>query len=269
MVPYTEWAHHSNRGFACIYFLVGVGATVDCDFLGSCSVSHFSVWTSMLEGFVYNNLMPAAGDQVSAYLHDFADQAHSLPMLGLTALLVSVLFLLSTIEDAFNEIWRVRKGRGLGRRLAVCLTMIGVGPVVTVIVFWAAYHLLYFPQGQAIPAASYVYGQLFRWFSVLIEFGGFVVLYRVLPNCSIPYRPAVIGALISTVLLEVIKRDFAWYVSDFELYQVIYGALWTIPVFFVWVLFFLYVTLFGACVTAQLSVGQQAEEAGVDKPNGQ
>ena len=83
-----------------------------------------------------------------------------------------------------------------------------------------------------------------------------------------PYRLVIIGALISTVLLEVIKRAFAWYVSSFELYQVIYGALWTIPVFFVWVLFFWYVTLFGACVTAQLSVGEQAEEAGVDQPNG-
>ena len=228
----------------------------------------FSDWTSVLEGFVYSNLMPAAGDQVSAYLYDFADQAHSLPTLGLTGLLVSVLFLLSTIEDAFNDIWRVRKGRSLGRRLAVYLTMIGVGPVIAVIVFWAAYHLLYLPQGQAIPAASYAYGQLFTGFSGLIEFGGFAVLYRVLPNCSIPYRPVIIGALISTVLLEVMKRVFAWYVSSFELYQVIYGALWTIPVFFIWVLFFWYVTLFGACVTAQLSVGKQAEEAGVDKPNG-
>ena len=33
----------------------------------------FSDWTSVLEGFVYSNLMPAAGDQVSAYLYDFAD----------------------------------------------------------------------------------------------------------------------------------------------------------------------------------------------------
>ena len=55
---------------------------------------------------------------------------------------MSVLFLLSTIEDAFNDIWRVRKGRSLARRLAVYLTMIGVGPVIAVIVFWAAYHNL-------------------------------------------------------------------------------------------------------------------------------
>jgi membrane protein len=40
--------------------------------------------------------------------------------------------------------------------------------------------------------------------------------------------------------------------TNFYAYQIIYGALWVIPVFFVWVFISWFVVLIGACITAEM-----------------
>ena len=71
----------------------------------------FVEWRDEIETLLYSNLAPATGDAVQTYLREFAGQAGSLTGLGLAGLLVTALLLLYTIEDAFNQIWSVSKGR--------------------------------------------------------------------------------------------------------------------------------------------------------------
>ena len=92
----------------------------------------FVEWRDEIETFLYSNLAPATGDAVQTYLRDFAGQSGSLTGLGLAGLLVTALLLLSTIEDAFNQIWTVRKGRTLSQRLLLYWAMLPLGPVLMV-----------------------------------------------------------------------------------------------------------------------------------------
>ena len=70
----------------------------------------FFEWRDEIETFLYSNLVPATGDAVKTYLQEFAGQAGTLTGLGLAALLLTALLLLSTIEDAFNDIWNISEG---------------------------------------------------------------------------------------------------------------------------------------------------------------
>ena len=77
-------------------------------------------------------------------------------------------------------------------------------------------------------------------------------LYLIIPSREVRFRFALVGALIAVALFELAKYGFVFFIGNFDTYQVIYGALWTIPVFLVWIYLSWLVTLLGACVSAEL-----------------
>ena len=64
-----------------------------------------------------------------------------------------------------------------------------------------------------------------------------------------------VSLIISVINIIIVTASlilFVVFIGNFDTYQVIYGALWTIPVFLVWIYLSWLVTLLGACVSAEL-----------------
>lgn len=70
--------------------------------------------------------------------------------------------------------------------------------------------------------------------------------YKLLPSPRPPLAFAIIGALVATLLLEIARRLFGYYISNVAVYDVVYGSIGSVIAF----LFFIYiaaaVVLFGA-----------------------
>ncbi len=86
----------------------------------------------------------------------------------------------------------------------------------------------------------------------LLETLAFTLIYALIPNCSVRWREATLGAVIAAGLVELLKICFALYVSYFSTYRVVYGALAAIPIFLLWMYVVCSVVLFGAVVAASL-----------------
>ena len=216
----------------------------------------FEEWSQELERFVYSNLVPAAGELVQSHLQEFVGQTGRLTAFGLLFLVVSALLLLFTIEETLNKIWRVEHSRSLLHRI---------------LSYWAVLTLAPLLMGASLSMTSYLVAQAFdgdgavalarNWFlgilPFLFEVLAFVLLYMAVPNKPIRLLHACAGGATAALLFELTKQAFTWYITNFHSYEVIYGALSSIPIFLLWVYLSWLVVLVGAEVTAVLVEEQQ------------
>src|SRR5207248_4152311 len=78
----------------------------------------------------------SARDRVVTYITQFIENAQSktLGITGILGFVVVAVMLLSTIEDTFNDIWGVTRGRSWFRRFVQYWTTISLGPLTLALV---------------------------------------------------------------------------------------------------------------------------------------
>ncbi len=205
-----------------------------------------------LEDFIYKFLVPAAGDEVRAYLNQFTGQVGSLTALGLFFFFLTALLLLSNIETSFNDIWRVKRGRNMTSRLTVYWALVTLGPIMMGASLTISGYLLALAAGSVDGYSQQVTSVGVVMLPFLLEMFAFMLLYLIMPNVRVSLVHALVGALVAVCLFEITKMGFRFYIANFANYKAVYGALSTLPVFLIWVYLSWVVALFGAEVVAVL-----------------
>ena len=204
-----------------------------------------------VEEFVFNNFVPALGEVVQEQILSFVDNATRMTPFGLMVLLIVAVLLLSSIDHTLNQIWRVKKNRGLIVSYFIYLVVLISSPVLLGTSLAATSYLVSL-SGIEEGADLYVIKILLTSLHFLGSFLFFLLLYIVVPHTKVHFWSAVSGALIATLLFEISKSAFALYFIHFPVYQAIYGALAVIPLLFVWVFISWVVVLVGAQIAASL-----------------
>ncbi|PSJ45186.1 virulence factor BrkB family protein [Zobellella endophytica] len=204
-----------------------------------------------IQHFVFTNFVPAAGDVVQQHIQGFVDNASRMTAVGVAALAVTAMLLISAIDQNFNHIWRVSQKRRWSVAFSTYWMILTLGPILA---------------GASLAMSSYVTSmRIFQgdsFFGVgalllsllpfILSTLMFVVFYMVVPNTRVRFSHAICGALVAALLFELAKRGFAFYITQFPSYEAIYGALATVPILFVWVYLSWLVALLGAELTASL-----------------
>jgi membrane protein len=74
----------------------------------------------------------------------------------------------------------------------------------------------------------------------------FTAIYVIIPRVKVPWRNAFIGGLFVTVMWELAKYFFTWYVKNIIQFGAIYGSLTTFILFLLWVFYASCIFLLGA-----------------------
>ena len=204
-----------------------------------------------VEEFVFSNFVPALGDAVQEQILSFVDNATRMTPFGLLVLLIVAVLLLSSIDHTLNQIWHVKKNRGLIVSYSIYLVVLISSPVLLGTSLAATSYLVSL-SGIEEGAVSSVIKLLLASLPLLGSFLFFLLLYIIVPHTKVHFWSAVSGALIATLLFEISKSAFALYFINFPVYQVIYGALAVIPLLFIWVFISWVVVLVGAQIAASL-----------------
>ncbi|MCW8891486.1 MAG: virulence factor BrkB family protein [Sedimenticola sp.] len=199
-----------------------------------------------LQDFIFNNFMPASGRVVQEYLNQFSKKAAGMTGPGLIFLIVVALLMMANIERAFNTIWRVEKKRRPLNRFMVYWAILTLGPLLIGLSVAVTSYLVTIPLFSDAASQLEVGSRLFQFMPLIASAVAFSLLYLVVPNQRVPVWHAVVGGVLASLLFELAKRGFAYYITNFPTYETIYGALAVIPLFLVWVYLSWVITLMGA-----------------------
>lgn len=216
----------------------------------------FADMATRFNQFLTHIIVPAAGaDSVGDYLYDFRDKASGLTAVGISFMIITSLMLIQTIEHAFNQIWQARDQRPLWIRILIYWALLTLGPVVLGMSL-SFINLLSNPANMAnqIP----FYSTLFKIITNLALFTILLfLLYKLVPFCFVRWQHALLGAFITAVGLDLLRRGFAIFVTYFGNYQKVYGAFAAIPVFLIWLNLLWLLLLAGAVLTSSLPYWHQ------------
>ncbi len=188
-----------------------------------------------VQHFIYSNLLPRSGVAVEQYLNRFTESSSNLTVVGILILFVTAILMLSSIEDAFNHIWRVNKARGGIVGFMRYWTIISLGPILLGSAF--AISSTVASMNFLNDIAGYeINGSFWLWLiSFALTWLGFSLLYWTIPNRSVPLRSAFISGMFSALVFEGLRQVFGLVMSNFTSYQLIYGAFAAVPVFLLWI----------------------------------
>ncbi|CAM4062298.1 YihY family inner membrane protein [Bordetella tumulicola] len=205
-----------------------------------------------LENFLTTSLMPpAVSDNIMNYLNQFARQATRLTAIGGGFLVVTSILLLMTIDKTFNDIWHVTRQRPLPQRALVYWAVVTLGPVVAGASLWATSFLARESMGLVRDVPE-IMSLAISFLPLVLTGLGFAALFVVVPNRHVYWRDAMVGGFGTAIVLELMKAAFAYYLTTFPTYTVIYGAFATLPIFLLWIYLSWLAVLFGATVAASV-----------------
>ncbi|WP_242444485.1 YihY family inner membrane protein [Advenella sp. S44] len=223
----------------------------------------FTDFKVSLEEFLTHNLMPeTVSETIMSYLNMFAQQASKLTAIGVGFLIVTSIMLMMTIDEVLNDIWNVTRRRPIGQRILVYWAILSLGPIFLGASLWTSSYIAQEQLGL-VTQFSVIKSVLFTLVPVIVSGLIFALLYYLVPNRKVAWKDAMIGGYTTAILLEIMKAAFAYYITQFPSYTLIYGAFATIPIFLLWIYLSWLVVLFGATVAAlapQIRSGQMHDK---------
>lgn len=207
---------------------------------------------SELESFISQSMVPNAGQSVHIYLQQFVNATGQLTAVGVIGLGVTAILMLTTIETAFNAIYRVAQPRPIVSSVLIYWAVITLGPMLlgaslSISGSFAAYRDAI--AGATPKSVSFLVRAMT---SVVFSWLFFTVLFQMIPNRPVSWKDAMIGGAVSAVLFVALRNGFSQFLINSDTYRTLYGALAVIPLFLVSMYLSWAVVLFGGVMTAAL-----------------
>ncbi len=172
-----------------------------------------------------------------------------LGVLGFALLFYIVLSLLQKVEEAFNQIWRVQRGRPLATRFTDYLSVLLVGPVLVFAALAMSAAMLNSDLAQQVAAVE-PFGTLYYLLGLLMPYllltAAFALAYLFIPNTRVHWTAALFGAVVAAILWRATGWAFATFVVTTSQYSAVYSGFGILFLFMIWLYLSWLIVLLGA-----------------------
>ncbi|MDP9238470.1 MAG: YihY/virulence factor BrkB family protein [Chloroflexota bacterium] len=184
-------------------------------------------------------------------------------VVGLLATLWTSSAVFASIRKSLNRVWGISEHRPFAQQKLVDLLQVGVlaTMLLTSIVLTGVLRTIRSLNPVSAGPLAYrspVWEIPPLLLPAVISFATFLLLYRIIPAARPRWRDVIPGALVATLLFEALKNSFAFYVANFNNFDVVYGSLAGLLLF----LFFTYLSANILLIGAEISRTLQRYHAG-------
>jgi len=174
--------------------------------------------------------------------------------IGVAFLFWTIISVLSSIENSFNDIWGVIKPRSFGRKFGDYLSTMLVCPILLVIsgsmtLFVSSQIKLVtekIPLLQDLGPAFWLMLKLLPYLTIWVTF---TFIFVFMPNTKVRFKSALIGGIVAGTSFQIVQ----WIYINFQIgvaqYGAIYGSFAALPLFLLWLQTSWRIVLFGAEVS--------------------
>ena len=206
----------------------------------------FSSMFEQVREQLLTQLLPTSREQVEVYLLQTTQNIKSFSYLSMGFILLSAIWLSLGIERAFNHIWHVQTPRKLSLRIPAHITLWVATPMLIAASISLSTWLASLPYLHDISKQASLFSKLLPF---LISSTALFLLYFSVPNTSVSLKYAGIAGLCAGLLFELSKGLFTFYITQYAMYEKLYGALATLPIFMLWILISWVIVLWGASLS--------------------
>jgi len=198
-----------------------------------------------VEFVLLNYLKEATGSSVSQYVKSTlgAVKTSTLGITGVVLLLVTSLSLISSIDTAFQRLWRLDPQRPIHRRIMIYWLVLVAVPIALAC-FVGLRSISYFKDlGHSIEHQFF----FSLWTAVFVW-----LMYTVIPDTKVKLLASIPSAVLCSLVLSTVQNSFLWVSLKVFNRNKIYGSLASFPIFLFWLLVVWYVILAGVSLCAFL-----------------
>ena len=170
-------------------------------------------------------LIPVSGDYLADLINSLARARGALGLLAIIGLCFSGAKVFAAIRRSINHVWDTDMAHPFMLARAIDFFMLlAVALIALVLIFGTTVLGFLSPAGPAAGVSGVVlqiFHELLIWGS---NFAFFLLLYRYIPSTKVAWRDIWLGALVGTLLFQVVRIGFTWFVTHVEAFNIVYGS---------------------------------------------
>ncbi len=177
---------------------------------------------------------------------------NTLGIVGFIFLLVSLLFIISSIEKALNGIWKAKKVRAWYRRLVDYMVIFLIGPILALAILGWLVSLQESAPTHSLTPYEFINDVPAIVLPSLLSLVAFIYILKFIPNTRVRWKSALVGAVIGAILWNIGNWVFTSFIVEYYssgAQAQIYARLAVLPLFLMWMFFGWTVVLFVAQVS--------------------
>ena len=186
----------------------------------------------------FENVFPSLDPRIMKNILRIIRDRKIVGILGIGGLVWTSTWVFSSLRTALNIVFQVEKGRSILRGKTIDLLMILLAGTFLFIsmVFTSVITLVqgyrFSPFLDLGPIIRLILKYLVPFF---FTFWMCFLVYEIIPNKKIQFRTALQAAFFTSLLWEVAKQLFGWYILHLGRFSMVYGSLSTLVIFFLWI----------------------------------
>jgi membrane protein len=174
--------------------------------------------------------------------------------IGIVVLFWTIISVIGNIEESFNHIWKISKGRPISRKFSDYLSLMLLAPVILIAsssitvllntkITWLI-TIIHLPE-----IGTWLVIKALGLLPLVLMIGLFAFTFIFMPNHKIDYRAGIIAGVVTGIMYHLLQWAYLSLQIGVSSYNAIYGSFAALPLFVVWLQTGWMIVLFGCEVT--------------------